>query len=70
MSDNARRSDATPPSGRPEPFGLQAYLDRQREEFERAGPTVAELLAEFDEVRAGGVPRELISQVVREDRDA
>lgn len=73
MADNARHADD---SGERElfaggdPFGLEAYLERQRAEFAN-GPTMAELLARADRRRACGmgVSRDSIVRIQREVRD-
>lgn len=69
MSDDARRAHGTSGSERSDPFSLQAHLDRQREEFASTGPTMAEILADLDRFRAGGLAREAIVASIREDRD-
>ncbi|CRK58128.1 hypothetical protein [Alloactinosynnema sp. L-07] len=42
-------------------------MERWHAEFE--GPTMAEILADADRYRSGGVPREQIAAAIREDRD-
>lgn len=68
MSEEAHHPPAPPaPRSPADPFSLQAYLDRQHAEF-AGGPTMAEILAKADRLRAGGVDRELIAEMIRADR--
>lgn len=72
MAENARRHEPRRDEGagkpRRDPFSLEAYLDREHERLAN-GPTVAEVLARADRHRSGGVPRKIIAETIRADRE-